>query len=77
MKDITDFTLRAYTINGGIIYIELDENPRGNNYKMSPGYVVNNKALLRSSGSNINNSSSGNEKLSQEDIDKIITRLVS
>lgn len=75
MKQINEFVLRAYTINGGIFYIELDENPRSDKYTMSPGYVVNDKSLLRMS--EINDGHNSNAKLSQEDIDKLITKLVS
>ena len=77
MQQVKEFVLRAYTINGAIIYIELDENPKGNKYTMSPGYIVNNKELLRMNGNITAGMSSSNEKLSQDDIDKIITKMVS
>lgn len=75
MQQINEFVLRAYTINGGIFYVELDENPKSKKYAMSPGFVVNDKSLLKISESE--DSFSGKDKLTQEDIDKLITRLVS
>ena len=74
MREIKEFSLRIYTINGGIFYIELDENPKGDKYAMSPGFVVNDKSLLRMN--NTSDKCRGNDKLSQEDIDELITRLV-
>lgn len=75
MGEINEFVLRAYTIHGGIFYIELDENPRGDKYTMAPGYIVNDKSLLRMSETDVE--FNGKDKLTQEDIDKLITKLVS
>lgn len=79
MKQIDKFVLRAYIINGAVIYLELDEIIKNsNNYVMSPGFVVNDRTKLKNNNSFRELSiADTNEKLNQEDIDKIVTRLVS
>ena len=79
MQNVVSFILRIYVINGAVVYIEMDDNPRQNSkYALSSGYIVTDKSKLRHSAY-LEESSSGNrnEKLKQEDIDKLITRLLN
>ena len=67
-----------HIMNGAVIYIELDTDMKRNNgYVLCPGYVIDDKYKLKQAGVIASGTGShGNEKLKQEDIDKIITRLV-
>jgi len=78
MQKATSFLLRVYVINGAIVYIEMDDNPkRDSRYVLSEGYIVTDKSGLRHSAHlGKSASGSGNEKLSQQDIDVLITRLI-
>lgn len=80
MQRLSDgFALRIYVINGAIIYIELDDNSmKKERYVLSAGYIVSDKYKLRNAG-HVENPGAGkqNEKLKQEEIDKLITRLIS
>lgn len=70
--------LRVYVIKGAVVYVELEVNPKkSSNYVMSEGYIVADKSKLRQSMyAESSASGSGNEKLKQEDIDKLITKLI-
>lgn len=72
------FVLRVYVIKGAVVYVELEVNPKkSRNYVMSEGYIVADKSKLRQSMyAESSASGSGNEKLKQEDIDKLITKLI-
>lgn len=78
MQQVPGFLLRIYVINGAIVYIEMDDNPKQNSkYALSGGYIVTDKSQLRNSAY-LESSGCGNsnEKLSQADIDKLITKLI-
>ena len=72
---LPEFSLGLYIINGAVVYVELYENPKNIKYSMSAGFVVNDKSLLK--GRDVSVGYSENKKLSQVEIDKLITRLVS
>ena len=77
MQQISTFVLRVYTINGAAVFIELDENPTSDSkYILTSGYVVADKAQLKKTSIRYNSSSHGSDKLSQDDINKLVTRLV-
>lgn len=77
LTTLDDFILRVYIINGAVIYIELDTNVKKNNgYVLSKGYIVEDKNKLKQTGAVQGTNSYGSEKLSQEAIDEIITRLI-
>ena len=78
LPSLEKFTLRVYIMNGAVVYIELDtDTKRNNGYVLCPGYVIDDKYKLKQAGTTAGSTNSyGNEKLKQEDIDKIITRLI-
>lgn len=79
MHHTTSFILRVYIINGAVVYIEMDDNPKENSkYALSSGYIVTDKSKLRHSSYFDNNAmENGKEKLKQDDIDRLITKLIS
>ena len=79
MEKCDKFILWAYIINGAVVYVMLDDNPKKNQkYTLAEGYIVTDLSLLRcASSANSGAMGDGNEKLNQEDIDKLITRLIS
>lgn len=74
IKKLPEFSLGLYIINGAVIYIELYETPRNTKYAMSSGYLVNDKSLLKHNSEV--SECTGNRKLSQVEIDNLITKLV-
>ena len=79
MGQCEKFILWVYIINGAVVYVMLDDNPKENHkYALAEGYIVSDMSGLRCSSS-VSTGSLGdkNEKLKQQDIDKLITRLIS
>ena len=78
MQRLNNFILRAYVINGAVVYIELDDNPgKERQYALTPGFIISDKSKLKNAGGKeVTVSGHSREKLKQEDIDKLITKLI-
>ncbi len=76
----TRFALLYYTVNGGVVYVQLIPNPNpgshADTYSMSFGFVTDKRDMLKSMlPKTISEFEDANRKLNQTDIDKLIDKL--